>query len=501
MRPKERSIDFGTLQNPITLDVYYDGKEEDKYKNMMGTVSLNFIPNEKWAFSWDNFGYQNREREYYTISSAFRLFVPNASTGYYTASYDIGGQTDHARNDVLLRTFGSQFKVKFSPSVNTKIEVGAKIESEKLQDATNEWRFVSYSGYSFPIQNYPFGILNLAPLDLNYSISGMNDVSATRFSAFAQYSKKFLWGGHKMFVNAGVRVQNWSFNKEFLFSPRFQLAVKPDWETDMLFRFAAGVYYQTPYYREIKSLNGSLDSSIKAQKSLHFVLANDYEFSWKDRPFKLTTELYYKKMNSLMPYYMDNMRIRYSGKNNAKGYAYGVDARLFGEFVPGVDSWISVGYSRIYENIDNKGFIPRPTDQRFRVSMFYQDYMPKFPSMRVNLTLVYASGLPTGTPILFNTDGTPNFDTAYHFQKTLTSYKRVDIGLTKIFIDQKDHKPKSVFWSKFKELSLGVQVFNAFNIHNTVANQWINDIDTGYYYPVPVRLTGRFFNAKLEFKF
>ena len=269
----------------------------------------------------------------------------------------------------------------------------------------------------------------------------------------------------------------------------------------MLFRFAAGVYYQAPYYREIKSLNGSLDSSIKAQKSLHFVLANDYEFSWKDRPFKLTTELYYKKMSSLMPYYMDNMRIRYSGKNNAKGYAYGMDARLFGEFVPGVDSWISVGYSRIYENIDNKGFIPRPTDQRFRVSMFYQDYMPKFPSMRVNLTLIYASGLPTGTPILFNADGTPNFDTAYHFQKTLTSYKRVDIGLTKIFIDQKDHKPKSVFWSKFKELSLGVQVFNAFNIHNTVANQWINDIETGYYYPVPVRLTGRFFNAKLEFKF
>ena len=501
MRPKERSIDFGTLQNPITLDVYYDGREEDKYKNMMGTVSLNFIPNEKWAFSWDNFAYQNREREYYTISSAFRLFVPNASTGYYTASYDIGGQTDHARNDVLLRTFGSQFKVKFSPSVNTKIEVGAKIESEKLQDATNEWRFVSYSGYSFPIQNYPLGVLNSAPLNLNYSINGMNDVSATRFSVFAQYSKKFLWDGHKMFVNAGARVQNWSFNKEFLFSPRFQLAVKPDWETDMLFRFAAGVYYQAPYYREIKSLDGSLDSSIKAQKSLHFVLANDYEFAWKDRPFKLTTELYYKKMSSLMPYYMDNMRIRYSGKNNAKGYAYGVDARLFGEFVPGVDSWISVGYSRIYENIDNKGFIPRPTDQRFRVSMFYQDYMPKFPSMRVNLTLVYASGLPTGTPILFNADGTPNFDTAYHFQKTLTSYKRVDIGLTKIFIDQKDHKPKSVFWSKFKELSLGVQVFNVFNIHNTVANQWINDIETGYYYPVPVRLTGRFFNAKLEFKF
>lgn len=202
-----------------------------------------------------------------------------------------------------------------------------------------------------------------------------------------------------------------------------------------------------------------------------------------------------------MPYYIDNVRVRYSGKNNSEGYAYGIDTRLFGEFVPGVDSWVSASYARIFENIEGRGYISRPTDQRFRFSMFYQDYMPKFPSMRVNLTLVYASGLPTGTPIQFNPEtGAPVFDTPYQIQRTLPSYKRVDIGMTKVFIDQKNNQVTSGFWSHFKELSLGVQIFNAFNIRNTIANQWINDVQSGYYYPVPVRLTGRFFNVKLDFK-
>ncbi len=207
-------------------------------------------------------------------------------------------------------------------------------------------------------------------------------------------------------------------------------------------------------------------------------------------------------MDNLIPYYMDNVRIRYSGANNAKGYSYGIDTRLFGEFVPGVDSWLSASYARVYENIGGRGDIPRPTDQRFRFAMFYQDYMPQFPSMRVNLTLVYAMGLPTGAPVMFDSNGQPDFNSAYKFQKTLPAYKRVDIGLTKVFIDPKDKKSRSGFWGNFQELTLGVQVFNAFNINNTVANQWITDYNSSNtnLYPVPVRLTGRFFNVKLEFK-
>lgn len=491
MIPKERSVDFGTVQMPLNLTVFYDGKEDDKYKNMMGTVSMNYKPSDKWRFTLDSFAYQNREREYYSIASAYILQTFDPITGIPVTTYDVGGQIEHARNDLFVRTYGTQFRTRFSPNVNTDIELGFKYEKENLKDFTNEWKLLDSAGYSMPrpLDDPRFG--DTSDLELFYRISGNNHIEPTRLSAYAQYSQKFFWGSSKVFINAGARVSNWSFNKETIFSPRAQFAIKPDWESDMLFRLSGGIYYQSPFYKEIKDLNGNFNSDIKSQRSIQAILANDYEFYMYDRPFKLTTEAYYKKMDNLIPYYMDNVRIRYSGKNNASGYAYGVDARLFGEFVPGVDSWLSASYARVYENIEGQGNIPRPTDQRFRFAMFYQDYMPKFPSMRVNLTAIYGMGLPTGAPV---------FTDPYTYQKTLPSYKRVDIGLSKVFIDPKSKNKPYGFWGNFEELTLGVQVFNAFNINNTVANQWISDANTNLMYPVPVRLTGRFFNVKLEFK-
>ncbi|SDI86525.1 Outer membrane receptor proteins, mostly Fe transport [Chryseobacterium taeanense] len=490
MIPKEREVDFGSLQQPLKLNVNYHGREDDKYKNMMGTASINFKPSDKLRFTLDAFAYQNREREYYSISSAYALQTFDPVTGDPVTSYDAGGQIEHARNDLQVKTYGAQFRTRFSPNVNTDIELGFKYEKENLKDLTNEWKLADSAGYSIPHEDF-IDPRNAGDLRLMYNIAGKNHIQPTRFSAYAQYSQKFFWGSNKVFLNAGARVAHWSFNNETIFSPRAQFAIKPDWDTDMLFRLSGGVYYQAPFYKEIKDLDGNFNSSIKSQRSIQAILANDYEFYMYDRPFKLTTELYYKKMNDLIPYYMDNVRIRYTGKNNASGYSYGIDTRLFGEFVPGVDSWLSASYARVYENIDGKGDIPRPTDQRFRFAMFYQDYMPAFPQMRVNLTLTYAMGLPTGAPVL--TD-------PYQYQKTLPSYKRVDLGLSYAFIDPKEKNAGYGFWGNFDELTLGVQVFNAFNIRNTVANQWITDANTNYMYPVPVRLTGRFFNVKLEFK-
>ncbi|MBW8522633.1 TonB-dependent receptor plug domain-containing protein [Chryseobacterium chendengshani] len=491
MVPKERSVDFGSLQRPINLSVFYNGKENDMYKNMMGTFTMNYKPSDKWRFTLDSFAYQNREREYYTIASSYILQTFDPITGDPITSYDVGGQIEHARNDLFVRTYGTQFKTRFSPNVNTDIEVGFKFEKENLSDLTNEYKLVDSSGYSTPRPLDDPRFPDASELDLFYSIAGNNHIEPTRLSAYAQYSQKFYWGSSKVFINAGARVAHWSFNDETIFSPRAQFAIKPEWDTDMLFRIAGGIYYQSPFYKEIKDLDGNFNPNIKSQRSIQAILANDFEFEFDDRPFKLTTELYYKKMDNLIPYYMDNVRIRYSGKNNASGYAYGIDTRLFGEFVPGIDSWLSASYARVYENIDGRGDIPRPTDQRFRFAMFYQDYMPKFPSMRVNLTLTYAMGLPNGAPV---------FTDPYQYQKTLPSYKRVDIGLSKVFIDRKDNKKTYGFWGNFEELILGVQVFNAFNINNTVSNQWITDANTNLMYPVPVRLTGRFFNVKLEFK-
>jgi len=490
MVPKTREVDFGSLQQPLKLNVFYRGREDDKYKNMMGTASINYKPSDKWRVTLDAFAYQNREREYYSISSSYALQTYDPVTGDPVTSYDAGGQIEHARNDLQVKTYGAQFRTRFSPNVNTDIEVGFKYEKENLRDLTNEWKLADSAGYSLPHEEF-IQPRDADDLRLMYNISGNNHIQPTRMSAYAQYSQKFFWGSNKVFVNAGARVAHWSFNDETIFSPRAQFAIKPDWDTDMLFRLSGGIYYQAPFYKEIKDLDGNFNSSIKSQRSIQAILANDYEFYMYERPFKLTTELYYKKMNDLIPYYMDNVRIRYSGKNNASGYAYGIDTRLFGEFVPGIDSWLSASYARVYENIDGKGDIPRPTDQRFRFAMFYQDYMPAFPQMRVNLTLTYAMGLPTGAPVL--TD-------PYQYQKTLPSYKRVDLGLSYAFIDPKEKQGGYGFWGNFEELTLGVQVFNAFNIRNTVANQWISDANTNLMYPVPVRLTGRFFNVKLEFR-
>ncbi len=491
MIPKEKTVDFGSLNQPLKLDVFYDGKEDDKYKNMMGTVSMNYKPNDKWRFTLDSFAYQNREREYYTIASAYILQTFDPITGVPTTSYDVGGQIESARNDLLVRTYGSQLRARFSPDVNTDIEVGFKYEKENLRDFTNEWKLVDSMGYSIPRPAFDPRFLDTANLDLYYQIAGSNKIEPTRLSAYAQFAKKFMWGGSKVYVNAGARISHWSFNNETIVSPRAQFTIKPDWDSDMLFRLTGGIYYQSPFYKEIKDLDGNFNSNIKSQRSIQAILANDYEFFMYDRPFKLTTELYYKKMDNLIPYYMDNVRIRYSGETNAKGYAYGIDARLFGEFVPGIDSWLSASYARTYENIDGRGYIPRPTDQRFRFAMFYQDYMPAFPQMRVNLTLTYASGLPNGAPV---------FTDPYQYQKTLPAYKRVDLGLSYVFVDEKNRDKVSGFLDKFENFTIGLQVFNAFNINNTVANQWITDANTNYMYPVPVRLTGRFFNVKLEFK-
>lgn len=492
MIPKHKEVEFGTVNQPIKVIIGYGGREDDQYKNMMGTVTLNYRPNDKWKISLDNFAYQNREKEYYTIAAGYELQSFDPATGDPVTSYGTAGQIDHARNDLHLKTAGSQLRARYSPTVNTDIEVGAKYERENLRDFTNEWRVVDSLGYSLPKDYTEPGTLDPSSMELYYHIKGDNQINPTRMSGYGQVSHKMYWGSNRLFLNGGVRVSNWSFNDETIVSPRVQFAIKPDWKADMLFRLAGGIYYQQPFYKEIKMLEGDFGKNIKSQRSMQLIVGNDYEFYLYDRPFKLTTEAYYKKMDRLIPYYMDNVRIRYTGQNNATGYAYGIDTRLFGEFVPGVDSWLSASYARAYENVDGRGDIPRPTDQRFRFAIFYQDYMPKFPKMRVNLTGVFASGLPSGAPI---------FTDPYNYQKTLPSYKRVDIGLSYVFVDPKERNKHYGLLGSFDELTLGVQVFNAFNIYNTVANQWVTDVSNNNIYAVPVNLTGRFFNAKLDFRF
>ena len=399
----------------------------------------------------------------------------------------MGSQIDHARNNFDALVVGIQHKGKYKINANNSIEWGAKFQQEDIRDLLNEWQMIDSAGYA--VSNPKLG----EGFQLNYYSNAKNKLNTNRISGYAQYTTKFLWNETKFFVNIGARSTYWDYNNETTFSPRGQIAFKPNWKKDMLFRFASGIYYQPPFYREIRRLDGTLNPNIKSQQAIHFILGHDYEFTWMNRPFKLTTEAYYKILNNLNPYFIDNVRIRYTADNNSEGYAYGIDMRLFGQFVPGIDSWFSASYARAYQNIDHRGNIPLPTDPRFKVSAFFQDYMDFLPSFKVNVNLVYASGLPNGAP---------QYTDPYDYVSYLQDYKRVDIGFVKEFVNQKDLKPSSSsIFHKFKEVSVGLDVFNIFDIRNQISNTWITDVATAKVYGVPNRLTGRFLNLKLNFKF
>ncbi|MGB3453976.1 MAG: TonB-dependent receptor [Moheibacter sp.] len=491
MKPRDRETKFGTLDNPMSLKVFYDGNEEDRFATETASLSLHHKPNSKLDLVVDAFGFHSKEQEYFDIYGAY-LINELDGDGNAISTYDIGSQIDHARNNLDALVMGIQHRGKYKFDVNNDIEWGLKFQREDIRDMLSEWQYLDSTGYSIPNIYHP-GELDNGDLILNYSVHAKNKLESNRYAAFAQYTKKFFWGKSKVLVNGGVRATYWDFNEEWNISPRAQIAIKPDWKkTDMTFRFNTGLYYQPPFYREVRDLNGNLNKDVKAQQSIHFILGNDYEFKMWERDFKMTTEAYYKIFNDLNPYFVDNVRIRYTADNNSKGYGYGLDFRLFGQFVEGVDSWLSLSYARAYQNIDNRGDIPLPTDPRFKASIFFQDYMPILPSFKVNVNLVYASGLPNGAP--------PMTD-PYDYTSYLTDYKRVDIGFIKEIINQDDLKAKGNFWGKFKELSIGLDVFNIFDIRNEISNTWVRDVNSSRIYGVPNRLTGRFLNAKIRMKF
>lgn len=491
MKPRDRETKFGTLDNPMSLKVFYDGNEEDRFATETASLSLHHKPNSKLDLVVDAYGFHSKEREYFDIYGAY-LINELDGDGNAISTYDIGSQIDHARNNLDALVMGIQHRGKYKFDINSDIEWGLKFQREDIRDMLSEWQYLDSTGYSIPNIYHP-GELDNGDLILNYSVHAKNKLESNRYAAFAQYTKKFFWGKSKVLVNGGVRATYWDFNEEWNISPRAQIAIKPDWKkTDMTFRFNTGLYYQPPFYREVRDLNGNLNKDVKAQQSIHFILGNDYEFKMWERDFKMTTEAYYKIFNDLNPYFVDNVRIRYTADNNSKGYGYGLDFRLFGQFVEGVDSWLSLSYARAYQNIDNRGDIPLPTDPRFKASIFFQDYMPILPSFKVNVNLVYASGLPNGAP--------PMTD-PYDYTSYLTDYKRVDIGFIKEIINQDDLKAKGNFWGKFKELSIGLDVFNIFDIRNEISNTWVRDVNSSRIYGVPNRLTGRFLNAKIRMKF
>lgn len=493
--PHSRETNFGTLHHPVNLKVHYLGREQDKFKAVFGSLSLHYKPSNPWDLSLDAFIHHFKEEEYFDIQGGYFLTTMEEENNTIATSEEISGQIDHARNDLDAIVAGIQHRGKYKINANTALEWGVTFQKEDNKDLMNEWQVIDSAGYNLqPLKGkIGFGAESSdnENLALNYAISARNSFALFRSSAYTQWTKKFFWNDAKVLFNIGMRTSYLDFNKELNLSPRMQIAIRPDWATSQLFRFSTGYYIQPPLYKEFRNPYGEINNKVKAQKSVHFIAGHDYEFFMWNRPFKLTTEVYYKNMWDINPYFIDNVRIKYTALNNTVGYAYGIDARLFGEFIPGVDSWLSLSYGKTQQNINQQGWIPRPTEPRFKASLFFQDYMPMYPSLSVNVNLIYASGLPNGAPLFTN---------PYDFKHYLPDYKRVDIGLTKVLINNEDDTYEKGFLS-LKKLSLGLNVFNVFDTKNTISNQWIRDVNSEKIYGVPNRLTGRFINLNVNMSF
>jgi hypothetical protein len=413
----------------------------------------------------------------------------------------IGSQLNHGRNDLDALILNAEIK-GFHEMKKNQLEWGAKYTREDIRDRLIEYEIVDSAGFSL---NPPKLSHNDQPYESYYgplvpfkNVRATNYATINRLSGYLQWNRRDTIGTAKVWYNAGIRFHEWnvtgqniSGKSQFIASPRFQFAVKPNWDKDMIFRISGGLYAQPPFYRELRDANGVILPDVKAQKSIHFVLSNDYSFKLWKRPFKLVSEAYYKTMTDVNPYTVDNVRIRYAANNNAVAYTQGLDFRLNGEFVKGTESWISAGYLKTEENIDNQGYIARPTDQRLKFGLLFQDYMPKIPSVKFYLNLVYNTGLPGGSP---------SYADVYKYQIRLRDYRRADAGFSYVFTEKNSTRPDTNWLKKFKDLSVGFEIFNMFDNQNAITNTWVRDVETKTQIGIPNYLTTRVFSLKLSAK-
>lgn len=507
LKPQTRQTNFGTLSDPIALLVFYEGEEKDKYQTLFGAFKGTYFANDDLTLKLIASTYHTTEEEYFDILAQYRLGEVNTNIGEEDLgevefSEGVGSQLNHGRNDLDALITNIEHKGDFKIDDN-RFEWSVKYTNEDIRDRLVEWEVIDSAGFSirpprtFPANEQPYEPYS-GPLEAFQNVRATNNTQINRLQAYAQWSKRTTLGTSDVWYNAGVRVHNWSVkgtgiasSNQTVFSPRAQFAIKPYWEKDMLFRIAAGLYYQPPFYRELRDRNGVVQPNVKAQKSFHVVLGNDYSFKMWDRPFKLTTELYYKGLTDVNPYTLENVRIRYQAANNAVARAYGLDMRLNGEFVPGTESWFSFGYLKNEENIDDRGYISRPTDQRLKFAALFQDYVPNVPNLKIYLNLVYNTGLPGGSP---------SYADPYEYQNRLPDYKRADLGLQFVLVDGK--KQFNSGWKKpFKELSFGFEIYNIFDAQNSITNTWVRDVYSKRQYGIPNYLTPRVFNVRTTMKF
>ncbi|MBP9152949.1 MAG: TonB-dependent receptor, partial [Flavobacteriales bacterium] len=516
--PENRETDFGTISDALRFTVYFDGQEVNTFETMLGALTVEYRPDPTLKFKLIASAFRSNETETFDVQGQYFLGqlennFGSDNLGEVAFNRGIGTFLDHARNYLTANVISLRHIGKWFDGYRI-LDWGIKYQYEDITDKLSEWNVIDSSGFSLPLNSTQLEVYNVLKTTIK--------LQSHRGSGFIQNTWLFSEAS-KHRLTAGVRFHYWDVNQQFFATPRVNYSFTPKWKkADMLFRASGGMYYQPPFYRELRDLNGQLNTNVRAQQSYHAVIGMDYNFkAWK-RPFKLVAEVYYKYLNDLVTYEIDNVRIRYYAKNNSRGYATGIDLKLNGEFVKGIESWASMSVMTVQEDIlddfyfdyynsdgekivygitensiptdsikQEPGFIPRPTDQRINFSLYFQDYVPRLPSLKMHLNLVFGSGMPFGPPD----------NTRYRDTLRIPPYRRVDIGFSYMLLGEKKKfvGPKNPL-KYLESVWLSFEVFNLLGTNNTLSYLWISDI-TNRQYAVPNYLTARRINAKIVVKF
>ena len=471
--PEDRETKFGTLADVKSFKVYFDGQEKDVFRTFFGTASVARHFNEHTTIKFLTSAFHTKESERYDIMGQYWLDDTQTQE-----NLGVGTYMEHARNyltaDVVSFKLVGNHRTK-----HHDIEAGVTYKTEHIKEQSREYEMRDSSGYSIPH--------SADRLDLIYTLNAKNDVKSHRIEAYIQDTYRFAKGNTHFTLNYGVRLANWSFTKETIVSPRASLAIVPAFNSNLTFRFATGIYYQAPFYKEMRDTvtqNGIttavLNEKIKSQRSIQVLAAMDYRFSMLNRPFKFSAEAYYKALSNLIPYNVQNLKITYYGENVSSGYATGIDLKLYGEFVPGTDSWLTFSLMSTRQKLGDQ-WVPMPTDQRWAVNLHFTDYFPGTDRWRMTLRLAFADGLPFGAP--------HRGLEAQQFRAP--AYKRADIGMS--FRAIKNGRG-------IKNLWLGVDCLNLFGISNVNSYYWVSDVNNRQW-AVPNYLTGRQINGKVTIDF
>lgn len=491
--PHNRTTKFGTSTDAKEFTVYFDGAEKDRFETYFGAGTLTYKPNKAHEFSLQASGYFTNELVSYDISGEY--WLDQAGTGGSDDGGAVGGELgvgkyhEHARNRFRASVFSMALRGASGISKHN-LSYGVTFNTERIYDRTREWEWRDSAGFSLPA--------NPDALKVVYNLSSHHNVSSTRLAFYAMDTYRLNTSAGYLNINGGLRFSYWTFNKEFLVSPRVSVGFVPERNQRLSLRFATGLYYQSPFYKEYREpvvdADGNeaivLNADIKSQRSFQMILGADYTFRAMNRPFKISGEAYYKALGNLIPYEIDNLKLVYAGRNLTSGFTYGLDFKLFGQFVEGTDSWLSFSLMKTQETL-NGVKVPRPTDQRYSFALYFTDYFPKIPKLKFNLRGIFSDGLPMTAPRGSRDKG--------YFRAP--AYKRLDVGLAYALLSPaKDGQQRTGFLRHLKSVWLGVDAFNLLDISNVSSYYWVTDVND-IQYAVPNYLTGRQFNVRLSVEF